>query len=240
MTKDQKLARYLASLVPRSPLQIPIYKFVSRRNLDRFFDTGSIRIGTLHDFRKTEAHGKWRGDEFEGKSDIMQRVASKNQIDKGSFLSTFINAPAGVQITDCIFIERRDFPNCYVFCTSSYFTDELFQHWHEKEGVDACYEIFDWIGYHREISHSLVSRADGLGSAYVTYVEGDIDGESEGRHIYPPFIKKMEYEWQSEFRGVWLHKAPSIDVKPLCFEIPDARKYCRPYAILNAGKIQRL
>jgi hypothetical protein len=244
MTELQKeLSKIFPAIPPgtyQKPVyQMPVYKFVSRKNLDRFFDSGSIRVGTLHDFRKIEAHGKYRGDPAEGKNNIIQHVEFTNRIEEGSFLSKFISPESTGIFENCLFYEQRDFPNSFVFCTSSYFSDELFQLWHENEGVDACYEICNWQAYKREITKKLAPVADAIASSYVTYVTGDIDGESEQRGILPPFIKQREYDWQSEFRGVWLHKAPSIDVKAACIEIPEARKYCRPFAVLEAGKVRR-
>lgn len=238
-TLQQHMSRAFPYLPPHA-FQVPVYKFVSRKYLDRFFDTGSIRVGTLHDFRKIEEHGKWRGDESEGKSNVVQHVPYTDRIEEGSFLSRFI-APGSVgQMNNNVFIEQRDYPNSFVFCTSSYFSNDLFQRWHAEEGVDACYEIFDWKGYKAEITKKLAPIANPIASSYVTYVAGDIHGESQQRHILPPFVKKEEYIWQSEFRGLWLHKAPSIDVKAACIEIPEARKYCRPFAVLEAGKIRRV
>lgn len=240
MTKLQQEISRVFPYVPPDAFQAPVYKFVSRKYLERFLDTGSIRVGTLHDFRKVEAHGKWRGDDSEGKSNVVQHVPFTDHIDEGSFLSKFFAPGDTGRLVDNVFIEQRDFPNSFVFCTSSYFSDDLFQRWHAEERVDACYEIFDWQAYKAEISKKLAPIANVVASSYVTYVAGDIDGESQQRHILPPFVKKEEYIWQSEFRGVWLHKAPSIDVKAACIEIPEARKYCRPFAVLDAGKVQRL
>ena len=238
-TLQHEISMAFPHLPPRNS-QLPVYKFVSRRWLAGFFDSGSVRVGTLHDFRKIEAHGKSRGDAFEGKSNVVQHVPFADRIEKDTFLSTFFAPGSAAQFTNSTFFEKRDFPNSFVFCTSSHFSDDLLLRWHEEEKVDACYEIFDWQGYHAEITMKLAPMADSLGAQYVRYVTGDINGESEQRHILAPFIKKQEYDWQSEFRGVWIHKSPSIDVKAACIEIPDARKYCRPFATLDAGKIQRI
>lgn len=220
--------------------QFPVYKFVSQKWMTAFFDTGSVRVGTLHDFRKIEAHGKWRGDPYEGKSDVVQYVPLVERIEEGSFLSQFFDPQSVGRFENNIFVERRDFPNSFVFCTSSRFSDDMFRRWHQEEKVDACYEIFDWQAYKAEITKKLSPIANAFFSSYVTYVAGDINGESEQRHIPPPFIKKQEYDWQSEFRGVWVHKAPSVDVKAACIEIPEARRFCRPYAVLEAGQVRRL
>jgi hypothetical protein len=240
MTKLQQKISRIFPYVPPGAFQAPVYKFVSRKYLDHFFDTGSIRVGTLHDFRKIEAHGKWRGDDSEGKSNVVQHVPFVDRIEEGSFLSNFISPGSGGHFENNTFIQRRDFPNSFVFCTSSYFSNDLLQRWHQEEGVDACYEIFNWQAYKAEVSKKLAPIADVIASSYVTYVTGDIDGESQQRHILPPFVKKKEYDWQSEFRGVWLHKAPSVDVKAACIEIPEARKYCRPFAVLDSGQVRRL
>jgi hypothetical protein len=236
-TKIAELVQTIYNWRVRAGQQHSIYKFVNREFMEAFFASGSIRLGTLHGFRDTEAHGNYRGDVTEGINRVVQRIAHATETVPGSFLHSMIRIGTGSVIKDCLFVQERTWPDTYVFCTSATFNEDLFRQWNVSEGVDACYEIFDWQGFELEVSKRIASQALPMHSEYVTYVDGDIDGESQVRHIRAPFIKLRDFEWQREYRGAWLHKHPSVDVQAICIDIPDARRFCRKVATLEDGKV---
>ncbi len=45
---------------------MPLYKYLPRRYLDAFLNRGSLKIGTLYEYRQVEAYGHVIGDKNEG------------------------------------------------------------------------------------------------------------------------------------------------------------------------------
>lgn len=207
--------------------------------MDAFFQTGSIRLGTLHGYRDTAAFGTDRGDHAEGSSDTRLLVNRATTVEKGSFLNQFINMSAGGEILNCTFINRRNHQDMFIFCASGVFTPELFHRWQAKDSrTDACYEIFDWIGFRAEISKRIRQIAWYFESSYIQYVKGDVPAHSSLRDYPVMFIKQHEYGWQLEHRGAWSKIFPNDNLPHVDIEIPDARRFCRPVAVLANGQVR--
>jgi hypothetical protein len=214
----------------------PVYKFVNEKYMTSLFAKGDVRLGTLHNFRNTELHGANRGDAVEGKNTVHLEV--KHHVGPaGGFLQRMLGLGEGCEVENVLLTETRDWPDAYVFCASTIYSEAAFRRWNAEEGVDACYEIFDPVGFARAISLLLLSRATCNGFAPVDYVLGDIDGASELHATPAPWIKPLEYAWQTEFRWVWTLRAPAISLAPCNFVIPNPRRFCRPVARLQSGTI---
>lgn len=91
----------------------PLYKATRREHLDRFMIDGTIRVGTLWHFRRTDLYGNSVGDRAEGVASCRIKV--------GAVEAWIANA------------ERDQF----IFCTSKDLNWTRF----EKEGYDAAYSI---------------------------------------------------------------------------------------------------
>lgn len=217
-----------------------LFKFVKRRYMNGALATGSIRLGTLHDFRKTEDHGQSQGDPSEGKNNVFQHVGFLDSHDPSSFAGRIVVLSDGATMENCTLVEERDFPDSYVFCASTNFSEDLFRKWNTSDGLDACYEISDVAGFINAISNALDNSAQLVGYAPVVYVDGDLDGAAGQHVIHPAFVKQVrKYKWQTEYRFVWQHKRPE-EADPKLFEVNGLSRCCKPFAILEHGEIMYL
>jgi hypothetical protein len=217
------------------------YKFVKLSRMQQFFKTGVLRVGTLHDFRNIEQHGNSIGDAVEGKSTVSQFVEYADSAPANTLRGQLIDTGGkAITITNSVFIQHRDTANKYMFCASNVFTEEGFSRWNEEEGLDACYEIFDIVGFQEAISRAIFAKARFLMSGDIIYIDGDIHGESELRHVPSMFIKQLPYAWQTEHRWVWRPRK-SITISAHEFvTIPNPARYCRPLALLENNEIRYL
>jgi hypothetical protein len=232
--------------LPGLQQSVPVYKFVSRKYMDAFFETGSVRIGTMHGFRDTIAHGTSRSDIDEGNHAVVRQV--DDLVLTGGYepmISDFIGMPpsgsgATVRFTNCNFIRRHSFPNSYIFCTAAYFSEDAFLRWNESEGIDACYEINDYAVFRNAISKELAGSARWYADRYCNYVGTEIQYDSPFASEPPVFTKRKHYEWQAEQRGVWLPIGPVNQFDAKVIQIPSAIRTCRPVAILERGTVKYL
>jgi len=214
----------------------PVYKFVNKEYLESLFTLGDIRLGTLHNFRRTEQHGLNRGDSVEGRNTVRLHVDHLED-PKDGFAKRFLGLGDGCTLSNVSLQETRNWPDAYVFCASTAYSESAFRRWHAEEKTDACYEIFDPTSFARAISQAVQHRAYCSGFAKIDYVDGDIDGATKLHATPAPWIKQRKYDWQTEYRWVWTHKAPAVDVAPKNIVIPDLQRFCRPVARLIDGKI---
>jgi hypothetical protein len=215
----------------------PIYKFVKDEHMEQLFETGVIRLGTLHQFRKTEELGENQGDAAEGINAVVQKTGRLSSVEPGSFASKFLSLSGGT-VDDCMLIEQRHSENGYIFCGSHTFTEHSLHEWAEKEGLTSCYEIFDPLGFQQAISRAIFDKGVFVKDAKIIYVDGDIDSESALRHVAPTFIKQRRYEWQTEYRWAWELRKGNTDPTPEFISIPNAHRYCRRLARLQDGRVE--
>lgn len=223
-----------------SSRQKSVYKFTKHQFMDDFFATGSLKIGTLIDFQNTEKHGMSIGDGSEGRHRVLQYVKRTRDVEPDSYLSTFFPPGRGVSITGCTFIQRRESPDAFLFCTAATCNNDLFAEWNKRDQYDACYEIFDMSSFLQVITTKIASSVSEFAAFYPTYINGDISFQSELRHVHPATLKQQTHEWQREFRAIWMPKGPLMRVEPMIIHVPEAVQYCRKLASWESGQVRYL
>ena len=199
---------------------------------------GSVRIGTLYDFRRIESHGKERGDEEEGVR--VSITDGKAGFIGGERLPWFVreSLPPVDGITfrfaEGAFLEvHQTAPDAYVYCTCSKFDASIM----ERFG-GACIEIVDPGQFFAAITRALdgwtsggVRRVSSLRVATCQYVAREQTWPNVLRYE-PVFRKPPEYAYQCEVRAVW--DTSLTRLVPLNLTVPDIRKWCRRIASLAA------
>ena len=143
-------------------------------------------------------------------------------------------------IEDCLFCQEKTAENGYTFCASADFSETGFLRWYNEVGYDACFEIFDPLGFQRAMTRAIRKKGFFFASGEPIYVDGDIDGESERRHTPPAFVKQKEYAWQTEYRWVWTAHSSNTDPVPEVVVLNNPRRFCRPVALIDGGNIRYL
>tara|TARA_R110002095_G_scaffold184083_2_gene161293 strand:+ start:3922 stop:4605 length:684 start_codon:yes stop_codon:yes gene_type:complete len=222
---------------------VPLYKFIEKEFLEGFFNNGTLRLGTIYDFKDIVEHGVSRGDHSEGEHRLIRGIDDILRITKdkhepilsevfkvegeGEILLSYLN----------ITVPRRC-EDGFLFCTSSIYTEQLYRRWHKENGVDACYEIINPQGFIMAISRAISNSAYFYENSNVTYTEENIDYQSPHANIHPAFTKvKNDYDWQVENRSVWGVRGPCGPLRPWVISVPEAIQFCRPFAGLENGKI---
>ena len=188
-------------------MQPLLFKFTERKYLESFFETGSLRLGTIYDFKDFVGYGQIRGDAGEGLQTIQRENQGIMRLTEAShepIISEFFNIQPGADLTlvGGVFERKRGSPDAFIFCTSFAFTEVLFEGWFAEEGLDACYEIAEPRNFFAAISKKITESANFLGYRNVTYTEETIDFDSPQARISPALTKfRDDYCWQLENRA---------------------------------------
>lgn len=206
----------------------PLVKFAEPRWVDSFFADGSLRIGTLKDFRDIEAHGRERGDRLEG---IIRRGIMINSVDDlyehdGFIRGRFTDLPSDRSefseciISDNLFVEKEVVEQLAVFCMSNSARRET-----------ACKfggQGFE-IKYRRLFMYALTDQLRKvapdvrfLGYNFVTYGDRVLDYRSPFQSAV--YLKPESYKDQFEVRAVWRIKGTQSEY---FIRSPEAASYCR-------------
>ncbi|HVK79600.1 MAG TPA: hypothetical protein VM915_03220 [Verrucomicrobiae bacterium] len=210
---------------------------------EKILDGGSFRIGTLYDYRKTEAHGAEVGDPREGKVGARSQVLSWSSSDpklrddhaaqfvrggnsvvftEGSSISfgaggSISFGTNGVSLRNVALRLELQVQDLYVFSFSAEPSAELMR----RMGYDACYEISDVDKFLTLLATSLSAKL--VGWSAVLYRSKEMH-YNEARSINPALIKEPPFAYQKECRALWQPSAPTI--LPQIVGAPEAAKLC--------------
>lgn len=223
-----------------------LYKYAEAKWSKALMQSGSVRVGTLHDFRKQE-HKPGVADAYEGFKDVVHAVDSWNaadevpgrpsldmramnmlglQIDPDLFTS---GKPITGGVSGITFIREINEPDCFVHCTAYKRSKEVMA---EFEGVDSCVEIFNVKEFYERVTEELNSRIPVIfrGLHVIKYQprEDQCNGTDYGRP--PSLIKDMSFSGQYEMRAVWHPIEPQL-ITPQNLEVSDLKRCCRKIRI---------
>lgn len=209
-----------------------LFKYTKKEYLEKFFDTGEIRIGTLSDFRKIEKHNSAISDLREGKREFSRFFSGSSIVGSHSAnineITEMVFAPPGsalMILEDSTVTVDTLSPDLYVFCASASFNEKVMR---QDFKCDSCFIIKNKTRFFREISNSLRESAYLIAQDNINYIgtKFDMDHRPES-HI--ALTKDIEYSYQDEFRAVWKPRIEQYDLSPFNIIIPEGRKYCDIY-----------
>lgn len=207
-------------------------------HLEMFLRDGTIRLGTLYEFRDEEMHGNAVGDAGEGKNTQALTAVDTEEFDLLSNDERAVFArkvfkgwdefPDGTNLTIRMMPNSRlelyeNSPDLYTFCSSLKFSESDMA----RMGYDSCLHIKDIDMFFYEITKSIASFVKGMTGNAVMYSDRVRPYDSEAE-VPPAFIKPRAYEYQTEFRAVW-SPSKEEEIKPVIIKCPDARNYCEKY-----------
>lgn len=185
-------------------------KYTKNEHFENLLSIGSIRIGTLKDYKEGD-HGDMVSDSMEGSKKFSGQYSelTSESIKKSSALSSLISLGDGgsirnLNMTNITIIE----PDFYIFSLAeNYFKDDHLM-WLQKESYDVAYEIEYSKTFFRRITNelNLQNPVRFLGLFYVHYYD-ECNGMDffDSKNGYPAFCLKgsADFSNQKEIRAVW-------------------------------------
>lgn len=168
-----------------------------------FFRQGIIRIGTLHEYRDIEKHGKVVGDHQEGmliEEELHENLTMQSAEDVPSFVRERIKISPGskIQLINSTFSLSDQSPDYYMYCVTTEFDPTVMKEF----GCDRCIEINNVQKFIDGLNHCMRHKGKFVGAFNCVYTEKVV---SPGKKPpYPPvLVKDPKYENQKEVRFLW-------------------------------------
>jgi hypothetical protein len=187
-----------------------LIKYLKKEHFDGLLNTGSIRIGTLKDYKEGE-HGEMVADSMEGAkrfSGSYEHLTSESIKDSVA-LSSIIGIADGGSITNLVMNNITIIePDFYIFSIANAYNQEDHHSWFKKESYDVAYKILFPKTFFRRITTILndIKPVKFLGLFDVHYYD-----EKNGMDFFDPknslpaFCLKDHdgFSNQKEIRAVW-------------------------------------
>jgi hypothetical protein len=207
------------------------FRYSGREYNDALLSLGSVRIGTLYDFRRSE-HKRGISDGNEGRKTV-SHYAKKASTAEGDTIHTRalkeFNAVSYdenviVKMEDVNFHREFDHPDMYVHCSSFEYAPKVME---QFEGADSCVEITDLRAFYKRLTETLrlFTQVDFMGVTKVTYMDRNEPWNGTDWAVSPALIKEYEFRQQFELRAVWWSKT-TRPIQPICMHDIELVKFC--------------
>ena len=211
-----------------------LFKYLKQIHLEKFMAHGTIRIGTLLDYRQ-DVYGNMITDEDEGIKIAGGNVEnmSKKEVAKHPVLSHLF--PDGAILKNCEFSNiQATSENLYIYSTSASYSLETHIQWLREENYDACMVIHSPNLFINALSETIRNKATYQGSHKVIYHPNkSIDIDSLLHHLHPAILKPGKYfNDQNEIRAIWLPRR-NDKTEPVIIDVPNAIAHCSVHRILE-------
>ncbi|MDT8895495.1 hypothetical protein RSO41_12595 [Halomonas sp. I1] len=206
-----------------------MYKYLSEKYFQEIMDYGSIKIGTLYDFRRQE-HLDGIRDEEEGVKELFKNYDGKHTIEggpSGRDLMGAISVGAGATLAfeDVSLVNKVSSPDLFVFCLSSRCSKDVMS---EFDGAEKCYEVVNVRNFFKRITASLGTvvpvRFRGVFPCKYGLRREEWNGVDYG--LDPALMKGPDYSGQFEVRAIWEPRVEA-EIEPQIFEARSLRKYVK-------------
>lgn len=205
-----------------------IYKYMKSEFANSFFRDGTLRIGTLYEYRDTEKHGHVIGDNDEGLKSRHTEVKGKHTNKTApAIVSQFVKLGDGAAVEDCVFIHQDDSGDCYLFCATEEYSADVMAEFK----ADTCLRIENVDGFYSAVGLA-IANATGkelrfYGGQQCTYAQRHVT-HAEDHGVPGALIKDPTYSNQKEIRAIW-EPTDGSEIKPLIIKCPEARQFCTTY-----------
>lgn len=184
-------------------------KYTEKIHFDNLIKCGSIRIGTLKDYKEGE-HGQMVADSMEGAKRFSghYRNITSEDIKSSAALSLLINTNGGdiesLTVENYVIIE----PDYYIFSFAQGYSLDDHKEWLEKENYEVAYSIDFTRSFFRKVTRELNKHnaVKFMGLYQVHYYDEDKGMDLLDPHNgYPAFCLKdyNGFSNQKEVRAVW-------------------------------------
>lgn len=215
----------------RTESRVPsVYKYMTPARADRMTGLGSIRVGTLHEYRTLEGVDV-RGDQGEGRRTITS-APGPTTYEEGSHIHKWLLSK-GIRIGGSVFtggenavVSEHNFVNCFIYCVSSQCTLHLV----EKFG-GACVEIVDPAAFFQTLDGALRQHLQPLGCRIRDYVVDRCVYEARSKPYFQSwekhqcFTKPPQFSDEAEVRALWV--PTENEITPVVLELPAITRLLR-------------
>lgn len=203
-----------------------LYRYSAKQWNDDLRTRGSLRIGTLHDYRKSE-HKPGVQDAEEGKKwvshyidhwDMSQEVPGSPSLHARA--NEAIGGLSGLgTLTDMCIISEINQPNCFIHCTSYKLSRQVMS---QFEGADSCLHIYDHKRFYQTLTAAInkIRPVKWGGINLVTYQDRIEQFDEADTGITAWWIKGTEFEPQFEVRAIW-HPLDNEPIDWFVIEVPE-------------------
>jgi len=210
-----------------------LYKYCKREHMDLLLNKGSLRLGTLFDWRKRNQYGEMVFDESDGYTKITGNIVFYDH----SFVSDNL-VVSTVSVEGSGTNELRHFKNellqtndFYTFSATMNYSESDHNNWYENEGYDACYVISFPKLFFRAISAQLPDATFRL-SAPALYIDETASNTVFRDTFHSALLKNIKFFSQREFRALWKPNDVQKSISPRIIGNSSAYKYCSKYRVL--------
>lgn len=192
-----------------------MYRYSSQKHNASLLLMGSLRIGTLHDFRRKE-HKRGIVDFTEGRKRVMHKIdqlyipdsedpAIKSNRDfqaLQAFHAVEIKNSRNITLKDVSISQNFDAPNTFILCTSKTCSTATMR---QFEGADSCVEIIAPTAFYKLLTETLNSIIPVIfrGVHEVQYQDRQETWNGKNWGLHPSLIKETAYKPQAELRAIW-------------------------------------
>lgn len=208
-----------------------LYKYIESKYLEGFIKHGTLRMGTLYDFRKTEAYNQAIGDANEGKSSQSHYFSHNAPLQhSGQELRQWANQIVKTPENSNDFIFEgfnlelgRNSQDFYIFCTSMVFDRNVMQN---DFKCDCCIEILDPYAFILKIKKAVRDRAKYVIDQKVIYEKKAL-AYNQQLAQHPAITKDPIFSNQCEHRTIFSPISEIEELHPFLFRIKNHRKLFR-------------
>lgn len=206
-----------------------LYKYMREQHLVEFLRRGSLKIGTLHEYRRMELYGPAIGDDSEGIQYTEFNmpgggiVENDNSREAKFFRKMFTLGPSQ-QISfapGAVLNMVTNSPDMFIYCASHAHDPAVMQQFGGE-----CLEIVNPEGFFKAISHAIRHKAQFVANGPIKYVSRTTLYTHPHSH-HPAFMKEVAYAYQNESRVIWAPKRTTV--QPIFLTVPAAVKHCRRF-----------
>jgi hypothetical protein len=201
-----------------------LYKYMKKKHAKLLLEQGSLRVGTLYEFRNEEKHGQEIGDNKEGTKSAYMQVENEtwSTSNQPEFSKSFFNLGSGgsLNISGITLEKPQNSPDFYIYCTTYEFDESAMRDF----GYDVCIEIEQPEKFFKCISKYLKHKAKYQGSYKCKYQPRRLPHNHDSG-VHPSLVKEAEYSYQKEIRSIWMPTKQNIE--PIIIKSKNFKKYCR-------------
>lgn len=217
-----------------------LFKYCRREYWYALNARGCVRVGSLHDYQRTDKYGELTADALEGSKRLAGTIYGVTEQNIASYPGLegliHIEGDGNIGIEEVVVSNYvRSVPNLLVFSASASYSSVTHKRWYYEERYDTCYKILSARLFFRALTEVLGRQYVFLGFGRVHYAD-EIDIATPEAGIHPALVKRRTgYSDQAEIRALWQMREGQ-NPSPVILPESRVRLYAQLRAILPASE----